>query len=242
MLCADPYTGKGFFNARMAVKPKLKKEARERRLEFARQYFKMPPAFWNSVIFSDESPFHVHRIRRGEYTWRRVGERFQDEMVVPAVKHAGGVVNVWACLTWHRVGYMCRLDEGQDADAYIEILKDAYQWTKDEYFKGQSTILQQDNASTHTAKKVQKWMKENKVNVLSWPPHSPDLNPIENLWAGVKSRVDKNHLSIANKKDLWEAIEVEWEGTKTDYCRKLVDSMPHRLQAVIDARGGYTKY
>lgn len=227
---------------KMAVKPKLTKKAREQRMNFARQYAKMPVDFWRTVIFSDESPFHVARIRRGKYIWRRQGERLKDGMVVPAVKHGGGVVNVWACLTALGVGYMCRLDQGQDAETYITILEDELAQTQELYYKGKATIFQQDNASTHTAKKVQRWFKQNKVNVLVWPPHSPDLNPIENLWANVKQRVDERHLTIANKAGLWEAIEVEWEATPVDYCRSLVESMPHRIQAVLDAHGGYTKY
>ena len=41
---------------------------------------------------------------------------------------------------------------------------------------------------------------------------------------------------------MWERIQVEWEAIPVEECRKLIRSMPDRIQAVIKAKGGYTKY
>ena len=45
----------------------------------------------------------------------------------------------------------------------------------------EDTIFMQDNASVYTAKIVKEWLEEMAIEVMKWPPYSPDLNPIENL-------------------------------------------------------------
>ena len=46
-----------------------------------------------------------------------------------------------------------------------------------------------DLAPCHTSKKVTKFFADNDIRVLEWPGNSPDLNPIENLWAIIKQRL-----------------------------------------------------
>jgi len=42
--------------------------------------------------------------------------------------------------------------------------------------------------------------------------------------------------------ELWEHVEKEWEGIGASVCQNLIEGMPRRVQAVIKAKGGYTKY
>ena len=125
---------------------------------------------------------------------------------------------------------------------YLTILKDELVSTINLYFKNfEGVIFQQDGAGPHRAKAVNDYFKRQKYRVLPWPAHSPDLSPIENLWADLKKRLEENHGEI-RKAELWKVVEDEWNATSEEFCKRLFTSMPERLEAVIKAKGGYTRY
>jgi transposase len=41
------------------------------------------------------------------------------------------------------------------------------------------------------------WFEEHGIWVMDWPPHSPDLNPIENLWHRLKLKIFKLYPELA---------------------------------------------
>ncbi|CCE35402.1 uncharacterized protein CPUR_06831 [Claviceps purpurea 20.1] len=53
------------------------------------------------------------------------------------------------------------------------------------------TIFMHDNAPIHTAKMVKECLEELEVTPLEWPPYSPNLDPIENLWSCLKQQIFK---------------------------------------------------
>ena len=68
--------------------------------------------------------------------------------------------------------------------------------------------MQQDLAPCHTSKQVKKVFNEAAINVLDWPGNSPDLNPIENRWSILKSRLQKLDCTTTTK--LIEAVIQVW--------------------------------
>lgn len=72
------------------------------------------------------------------------------------------------------------------------------------------------------------------------PSNSPDLNPIENVWNIMKQHILRQHPT--NYNELRQAILDAWELVTPDVLRKLFDSMPSRIQAVIDNKGDRTDY
>ena len=83
-------------------------------------------------------------------------------------------------------------------------------------------------------------VNRNRIAVLDWPGNSPDLNPIENVWNVLKSKVSlRNPASI---QELKTAIMNVWCNEITpELCRRCIASMPRRIKAVLDAHGGSTK-
>lgn len=82
--------------------------------------------------------------------------------------------------------------------------------------------------------------------MLNWVPRAPDLNPIEHVWAKWKHHIRKNwpHPPPRSDDALWSIMLDAWEEIALDeqYFKHLVQSMPRRLQHVVDAGGYWTRY
>ena len=58
-----------------------------------------------------------------------------------------------------------------------------------EQFKGHSLIM--DNASIHISYQIEKLIVSREYGCVHLPPYSPELNPIEQFWSVVKSKVKR---------------------------------------------------
>jgi transposase len=113
--------------------------------------------------------------------------------------------------------------------------------------------FQHDNARTYKCRKVQNWLlpwaRRTGVFLADWPPYSPDLNPIENLWKVLKKRICDRYPEIAAYPKsaaalarLIEAAEELWSEVEDEVVKNVIKSMPDRLNACYNANGYYTKY
>ena len=103
----------------------------------------------------------------------------------------------------------------------------------------------QDGASCHMSKSTEMmlrsalpkgWTFDKKGE---WPANSPDLNPIENIWAILKDSVIAR--APRTVVELREVLEEEWWAIPQGYIRALIESMPTRLDRIRDVNGGRFK-
>ena len=103
-------------------------------------------------------------------------------------------------------------------------------------------IFQQDNAPVHNARVTKQFLLDEHVNVMEWPPYSPDLNPIENVWAEMSKRVYAGGRGYTTEKELWEACVAAWHALPIEFFRNIYNSMSNRLVEVLLNRGERIKY
>ena len=139
---------------------------------------------------------------------------------------------------------MANITSGLNQDKYIIALGNFLSGTIRFYeLKEEEVIFQHDNAPVHKAKRTEAWIRQQPFKLLTWPPQSPDLNPIENMWGIVKRRIRQTYPDPPKNKDqLYQRIETIWSNLTKDDCLRLYDSMPGRIQAVLKSHGSWTRF
>lgn len=235
----------GFFSAIKKKKPFLKKKNIEARLKWAKRHQFWTVEDWKRVIFSDETKVNVWGSDGCKYYWSRPGDEVQPHHLDLTVKHGNGHVMMWGCMTYKGPGYACQIFDGtMKSEDYQHILDTTYRETLEYYgFDIDKMYFQDDNDPKHRSHSTREWIKNNNMLVLEdWPAQSPDLNPIEHLWHHLKLKLSAYDKKATSVHELWERIDKEWNTFTAEQCMRYYESMPKRIQAVIKAKGGNTKF
>ena len=144
---------------------------------------------------------------------------------------------------WNGAGVMTEVEGRMDAKQYVEILDGGLMESVENLeVDPEDFYFQQDNDPKHTSKRAKQWFEDNDIQVLAWPAQSPDINPIEHLWVHLKKKLKEYPTPPKGVHELWERVAEEWNKITPETCQNLIGSMPKRIQAVIKAKGGHTKY
>jgi hypothetical protein len=156
------------------------------------------------IIFTDESSVEID-LRLGP-VWRPKGARIPEEFY-ESPAHPMRVM-IWGGIGPD--GYRTSLVQcppSVNGVSYIEFLAgERIIFNLNTKFGSRQYLFQQDNAPAHC---VHSDVLSNFVNLLDWPPHSPDLSPIEQIWAYLKKKLKGKNFQTADQ--LFAALSQEWQ-------------------------------
>lgn len=241
-------------------KKELSPATRQKRLAFAKENTRMN---WGLVLFTDRKKFawKYPGVKVDQGKWLKGSEKHE----VATVNHAH-TVNIYAGLSPYgmTLGHEVAGTKGLKTSFFNKKGQQAKNITAQEYEnvmfttllpegrrlftqgKGvASWVFQQDNDPSHklAPSHVKSWNAKHggSIKLLgAWPPNSPDLNPIENIWGWMDGKISK--LGCTTFPQFKEAVHQTLKKVPLSMVENLYKSMPKRMRLVVETGGGKTGY
>lgn len=188
--------------------------------------------------------------------YRRPEEALHGDCVVKNVKHPLQIM-IFGTICSLGMGELYFVESYMNSLQYIKVIDQVVVPQVTKWFgkpgRGRRKFyFMQDSAPCHTSKLSMARLAFHKLNVLPWPSNSPDMNPIENVWAVLKQEVrlriqeirGNNCRQLKDIEVLKEAISHCWyhnERVKKTAINSCM-GMDRRIKTLWDNRGKWTKY
>ena len=232
----------GYQRRRARVRPVLKEANKAKRLQFALEHQDWTEDDWMNVLWSDET-----WITGGEHgmIWitRLVNEEWAPDVLRQRELRKKGWM-FWGCFSGviKGPGIFWEKDWGtiksETYCAHIVPIIDGWLQLNSHL----PLLLQQDNAPAHTARATVQDFEERGIQPITWPPYSPDLNLIEHVWKWMKDWIAAHSTEHTTYDTLRDIVKRAWEIVLVEFLYKLLKLIRSRIQVVIDAKGGHTRY
>jgi transposase len=243
---------------RAVKRPLLTQKHAKKRLAWAKAHRHWTADDWKHVIWSDESAIQKDSNATGVWVFRcqNKREKYTPQNVRMKARDGNLSQMIWGCFVGNKLGPIVFISGSVNQDVYMEMLRTEF----DPFLEAlaadtQMTYkFQQDNARPHVSKRTRKFLEalaeKHGLILMDWPANSPDLSPIENLWAHLKYELHRQYPDMAKLKGLPQTIKATlqerlhkiWWEIGEEVLNKLVESMPKRVKEVIAAGGWYTSY
>ena len=200
-------------------KQRLNSARKNKRLKFA---IDEENRNWKNVVFSDEKKWILFDTpnKQNDIVW--CGEPSE----VPAIELEKWkvVVHSWGCICYNGTMKLVFYEPPLDAKKYQDILLKNLLPAAKHVFQNKHWVFQQDGAKCHSAASTQQWLEANVPSFIpkeSWPPNSPDINPIERVWAIMLEKLEKTRAKTV--KGFKNCINKIWKFFEISTIRQLYD-------------------
>lgn len=209
----------------------LSERHKQLRVEFARKMLELTDMELNHILFSDEFTVSLTKIG-GKLTY------FAREERPELNQHKSNFVQkrmFWASVSSAGKASIITVEGSLNSESYKIIVDDwvipALRW-----LNWPDVRFMQDNAPCHKSRTIMNHLSEKGVNALDWPPYSPDLNPIENLFGILKSK-----LSSMKPVSHLDQLEIDvlacWDSIPNEIIYNLCSSFKRRLVMCLHLNG-----
>ena len=184
------------------------------------------------TLFADETVFRIGQPHygyspKGVYIYR-TSHKYPPQ------------TGVWAYIDREGKGNLTFYEGSLNQYSYQKILDEFLYPTANGKYGLKRWSLVHDGATCHTANSTKQAILAQARRIIDWPAASPDLNPIENVWALLKRAVNRKNPS--SKQELKNIIQDEWNKLDNSIVQGLARSMPARLNKLLETKGAYTGY
>ena len=202
----------GLNGHRPAKKPFISEANRRKRVTWCKTWKTFD---FSSVLYTDEKKWVFHKSRKA-WVWRPVGQRFHPRYCVTTKQQGGGSLMVLGAISIDRAYPLIKVEGTLTGEGYVNILQQFFPPAPSSSRATHRPLLwtiQQDNASAHTSRVAEAYLKRRRAEILPWPPNSPDLSPIENLWSIVSQKVHRSGKVFRTADELFAEVQKEWLAT-----------------------------
>jgi arginine repressor len=208
--------------------PYLTAEHRFKRLQWAKEIANKN-IDWSKVFFADEKVWMIEGPAQRAKQWY---DRRDDWPSVPRKGYRCKAVRVWGAFSVACAPPLVQVSANFNSTDYCKAINSTL-------LPHAPLVLYHDRLPSHHSAMTNAWLKDHAVHAELLPPKSPDLNPIENLWAILSKRVFRGTVTYDSVDAVYAAIEREWTCIQNDVAlrTRLVDTMPIRLHQVIERNG-----
>ncbi|GFU11107.1 transposable element Tcb2 transposase [Trichonephila clavipes] len=235
-------SGGGLYARRPVVCVPLTRQHRTARLQWCREHHNWTEQDWACVLFSDESRFSLSSDCRRQLIWRESGTAYRPENIQEKNRYPTFSIMVWAGIMINGRTRLHVVANGtMTGQRYIdEVLLPHVRLFRGAV--GDKFVFMDDNATCHRTLAVQDCLDSEGIQRLVWPAHSPDLNPIENVWDALGRQVAGRNYPPSNKNTLIRALTDEWDKLPQQLLDNVVLSMVRRVGCCITLHGGHIPY
>lgn len=236
-------------------KRRLSEANKQQRLEFCRENINRD---WASVMFIDRCKFTLKYpgVERHKQIWRPAGEPCQEYFPTKPTS----MYNVYGGITIHgptklipvtgttgtklKTKYKTKRQQNARSITQSEYTVVAQDLLTEGHrlFKGQPWALVQDNDKVHKGMHtaLKDWNKQHSGNasLIKFPPNSPDLNLIENVWGYITSKVEA--AGCKSSHEFQEQVDKQFSELSDSYLKKLFSNMARRIKECIQKEGDRT--